>query len=253
MPTPPVTVPPGQEVVWVIASQVAFSAVGQPGHGTAEATLSTATLTQNAGSPILPPTETATWTEYPLTGPLSDPDVVIHNVYAVADVNGSINNTQTFLNVNGVNLSGVSFSGTFSGQMSRFVGTASSDITTAQIVAQMLQTIGGGYPVDTLNVTWVGLAVYIDIPAFSQNFQYPNGLPVANGYLLVSLSEDCKTADGKQLVAEMITRVPLNANGSATGFLPFVNADLTPNDSMYRISVYSSDGQLVRGPYSTVR
>lgn len=164
MPGPPVPIPTGQVLLWIPAGNAVAVATGQPGHGTAVATFTTAKLTQDAGSPILPPTETATWNTYPISSILTRPGQVIHRVYAVAEINGTMNNTACGITCNTLAM-GPPPTGTFSTQYSLLLGSSVSVIPAAQIIAQMTQTASGGYPTDTLNVTWVALAVYIDRPA----------------------------------------------------------------------------------------
>jgi hypothetical protein len=87
----------------------------------------------------------------------------------------------------------------------------------------------------------------------STNFQYPNGVPVANGYLEVSLDRDCQGTGNLQIDSGAVTQVPLDSNGNAYGYMPFINSQLTPSDSSYVIRVYGPTGQLVRGPYLAQR
>lgn len=170
MPGPPVPIPTGQIVLWIPAGQAVATAIGQPGHGTAVATETTAILTQNAGSPILPPTETAIWNTYPISNILTRPGQVIHRVYAVAESNGSNFNTFASIQCNSLGMTGLALTGNFSGQSSLLLGANVSVIPAAQIVASMTQTIGGGYPTDTWNLTWVALAVYLDRPPVPSAF-----------------------------------------------------------------------------------
>lgn len=76
----------------------------------------------------------------------------------------------------------------------------------------------------------------------------PDGLPLSNGYLLVSISNDAMSVDG-QLCYQLVTKVPLDNNGQIIGALTFFpNNQLNPLGTYYIVNGYTSAGQLVLGP-----
>jgi len=79
-------------------------------------------------------------------------------------------------------------------------------------------------------------------------FQFPNGQPVANGYIVVRLSADGASSDG-QIYSQIGTRLLLDENGNIIGdggFTP--NTDITPANTSYLVTAYSATGQFVLGP-----
>lgn len=85
-------------------------------------------------------------------------------------------------------------------------------------------------------------------------FQLANGDPLANGYLLLNLSKDVSTGTG-QLSGKVKVKIQLDSNGEITGtpypeFYP--NITLTPSDSYYIVSIYTSEGERVAGPLSYI-
>lgn len=180
MPTPPIPVPSGQTVVWIAAGAWSATAVGQPGHGTAAATATTGNMTQNAGSPIAPPTETCTWSDYAVPSILTRPGAVIYGIYPVAEYNGFNVHTDLALSLNGVPISGPpwnSGSGSFNSTNYSSLGTNLSSIPGIVNSSQMTQTAPGGYPTDSLNFTYVGIAVYTNkVPIPSVFVSVGNGI-----------------------------------------------------------------------------
>jgi hypothetical protein len=78
-------------------------------------------------------------------------------------------------------------------------------------------------------------------------FQNPDGSPVANGYLLISLNQD-GSVNNTQLQFNQV-KVLLDSSGVITGSPTFwPNASISPPGTYYIISVYSASGQLVAGP-----
>jgi hypothetical protein len=87
----------------------------------------------------------------------------------------------------------------------------------------------------------------ITLPALQ--FLDPEGNPVANGHVTLSVSVDCQTASNTQIGSSVSAKIPLDSTGTITGsYLIWQNASLTPSGSYYILSVYTSSGQLVQGP-----
>jgi hypothetical protein len=80
-------------------------------------------------------------------------------------------------------------------------------------------------------------------------FVEPNGQPLANGTLLIRLSQD-GNANSTNLCAN-ICSIALDAQGNVTGNpLVWPNADITPSGTYYILAAYSAQGELVSGPDS---
>lgn len=78
------------------------------------------------------------------------------------------------------------------------------------------------------------------------------GNPIANGFLLLNLSEDALSPTG-EVCSGLTIRVPLDDTGTITGSPTFwPNADLTPDDTYYALRAYTAQGQLVLGPLSVI-
>lgn len=80
-------------------------------------------------------------------------------------------------------------------------------------------------------------------------FQTPSGAPVANGFVLIALSEDCAVWPSGGLVVgsrPQKLKISLDANGTVLGN-PQVwpNDILAPTGSYYTVEVYKSDGQRI--------
>ncbi len=78
-------------------------------------------------------------------------------------------------------------------------------------------------------------------------FQFPNGNPVANGSINVSLNTD-GSVNNTQIQSHG-DNISLNASGTIVGTPTFwPNSDIFPAGSYYIISVYTASGQLIAGP-----
>ena len=78
------------------------------------------------------------------------------------------------------------------------------------------------------------------------NFQYPDGTPVANGSIIIRLSQD-GTSGGVQLPSYFGTR-QLDSSGNSGTITLITNASISPAGTYYVYEVYSSAGLLVSGP-----
>lgn len=82
-------------------------------------------------------------------------------------------------------------------------------------------------------------------------FQDPSGNPLANGFLLMSLSQDGQVNGGSQLAAGRELKITLDGNGNiATNPAQYVwpNDVISPANTFYNVSAYTGAGQLVWGP-----
>jgi hypothetical protein len=80
-------------------------------------------------------------------------------------------------------------------------------------------------------------------------FQFPDTTAISNGYLIIQLNKDCTIPGVGQVGASIKVKVLLNNGGQPTTSVLFhTNASLSPSDSQYIYSVYSSAGQRVAGP-----
>ena len=80
-------------------------------------------------------------------------------------------------------------------------------------------------------------------------FTDSEGNPIANGYLIIRINTDAQVPVLLlQLVAGRTVQIPLDNNGNITGsgttFL-YPNSELSPDDTVYIVSVYTANGQLV--------
>lgn len=80
-------------------------------------------------------------------------------------------------------------------------------------------------------------------------FQYPDGSPVANGYLIVSLDQDALAPGELSFSAGRETKVPLDSNGTVANPVTVPSSSLTPSTAQYIIKVFTAQGELIRGPY----
>lgn len=81
-------------------------------------------------------------------------------------------------------------------------------------------------------------------------FVFANTLPVAKGYLIIQLNKDVLAPTG-QIGSQVKVKVLLDASGEITDSpLFWPNIQLTPNDSLYILNVYTAEGQRVLGPIS---
>jgi len=80
------------------------------------------------------------------------------------------------------------------------------------------------------------------------------GNPIANGYLIIRLSQDAFVSKANVVCSQRVVKIPLNSSGQITGSFNFwPNYLLTPSNTYYTLRAYSSAGQLVLGPlYVTV-
>lgn len=82
-------------------------------------------------------------------------------------------------------------------------------------------------------------------------FQDPAGNVLANGYLLMQLSQDAQVNGSTEIAAGIELKLPLDANGNITTTPPqyvWPNDVLTPAGTFYTVSAYTAEGQLVWGP-----
>lgn len=82
-------------------------------------------------------------------------------------------------------------------------------------------------------------------------FQDVIGNPLANGYLLMSLSQDVQVNSDAQIAAGYEITITLNNSGSVDTTTPqyvWPNDVMLPINTFYNVSAYSADGQLVWGP-----
>jgi hypothetical protein len=84
------------------------------------------------------------------------------------------------------------------------------------------------------------------------NFQDVQGNALANGYLLMELSQDASVASpASQIAAGYIVKITLNSSGSVDTTTPqyvWPNDVLSPTNTFYNVTGYSSKGELVWGP-----
>ena len=84
------------------------------------------------------------------------------------------------------------------------------------------------------------------------HFQGADGRPLAGGYLVIKLSTDAMSPEG-QVVAGVGVTVPLGSDGNVSGAFALWATNLLDagGDSVfYVVTVYSSGGQRVWGPYA---
>jgi hypothetical protein len=81
-------------------------------------------------------------------------------------------------------------------------------------------------------------------PLTITNFVLVNGLPVADGEVLIRLSKDCMGPDGQ--VSTRTSTFQLDVNGAPIGSPEFwPNTELTPTDSVYLIAVENAQGERI--------
>jgi hypothetical protein len=74
-------------------------------------------------------------------------------------------------------------------------------------------------------------------------FVNPQGVPLANGYLVMQLSHDGQSATPNQVVSGFRLRVTLNSSGQISPAVAiYSNTGLLPANTFYRITVYAADG-----------
>lgn len=82
-------------------------------------------------------------------------------------------------------------------------------------------------------------------------FQDILGNLLVDGYLLMELSQDASTSDGIQITAGTVVKIPLDASGNVVtspAYSIWPNDVLTPANTFYNVSAFTSEGQLVWGP-----
>ena len=82
-------------------------------------------------------------------------------------------------------------------------------------------------------------------------FQFPNGAPVALGYLIVTLDQDASAPGGLSFSAGRATKVMLDSNGTVANPVIVPSSSLIPPTAQYVIKVFTAQGELIRGPYTT--
>lgn len=75
------------------------------------------------------------------------------------------------------------------------------------------------------------------------NFQAPNGVPLAGGYVTFRLNTDAMAGDS-QISAGRIVTFPLDANGNLSGLI-WPNDMMTPNNTVYLVQAFTAQGHLV--------
>ena len=80
-------------------------------------------------------------------------------------------------------------------------------------------------------------------------FQYPDGTPVANGYLIVTLDQDALAPGELSFSAGRYTKIPLDSSGTVANPVTVPSSSLTPSTAQYIIKVFTAQGELIRGPY----
>ena len=84
------------------------------------------------------------------------------------------------------------------------------------------------------------------------NYQLSNAEPVANGYLLISLSMD-GNASGNSICAGASAKIPLDQNGNIEGSpLFFPNDQILPSGTSYLVEVFTAQGELVSSFTTTI-
>jgi hypothetical protein len=82
-------------------------------------------------------------------------------------------------------------------------------------------------------------------------FQDAEGNPIANGYLIMELSQDSSVSGAGNIAAGISIRIQLDANGNVVGSPPqsvWGNDILLPTNSFYRVTGYTAAGQPSFGP-----
>lgn len=169
MPTPPVTVPHGQSVIWSSAAS-AVTFVGNALFGTATANPNNVSgqVTQFGSGPLANSNEHVTWSNFQIPNVLTRHDSVVHNIYAVIEYNGTVITTDTGCTLGGVALANSVWSTvpnrSFTGSDFVSKGSDKTIIPTLSTTVTLDQTlpIGGYGYTDFINITYVGIAIYID-------------------------------------------------------------------------------------------
>lgn len=89
------------------------------------------------------------------------------------------------------------------------------------------------------------MAVPTKIISTSQSFQDAKGNVVANGFLMLQLSQNCEvTAGGGQVTTQAIW-LPLDVNGKITNTAIWFNDELSPSGTVYYAKLFGSNGMLM--------
>lgn len=89
------------------------------------------------------------------------------------------------------------------------------------------------------------MAVPTKIISTSQSFQDAKGNVVANGFLMLQLSQNCEvTASGGQVTTQAIW-LPLDVNGKITNTAIWFNDELSPSGTVYYAKLFGSNGMLM--------
>jgi hypothetical protein len=162
-PSPPITIPAGQFLVWLLpGGNVSVATVSSL--GTAESTQTTSTLTQTGQAGLGSPqaAETTTWSDFTLSLPHSS---TLKSVYAVTVLSFNCPNTvikSTFGSTILINTLQTSKPST---QYSEYVGDTEGVITSNSLVTELSSTEPGQrFPQNNIITTFSGLAVYATIP-----------------------------------------------------------------------------------------
>jgi len=77
-------------------------------------------------------------------------------------------------------------------------------------------------------------------------FSTPNGQPLSNGYLLLTLSHDEQSDGAIQLLAGHTIRICLDNNGNAAvGSQAYATDQMLPAGAYYTVTVYDNTGRQV--------
>lgn len=86
----------------------------------------------------------------------------------------------------------------------------------------------------------------VDRVSFPLTYTTAGGFPLADGYLLLRLSQDGSVNDSQITSADC--KVLLDSTGTPVGLTLWPNAAITPSGTYYIISSYTASGELVSGP-----
>lgn len=175
IPTPPVTVPAGQTVLWLAPTEVS-SGFADPGtSGTVSVSTSGAYLAMFFSRSLSDYLYWAEWTGFKV--PYLPRGTVIQNIYPVVIANGLIDqvshNSQggdgitpdNLTKPGGLNLNIPQTAGAYSGQYaSGSIGNSASVIENAGVAFRLSQTLNESGYKDFAQITYAGLAVYVSIP-----------------------------------------------------------------------------------------
>ena len=75
------------------------------------------------------------------------------------------------------------------------------------------------------------------------NFQGPDGVPLAGGYVTFRLNIDA-VVDDSQISAGRVVTFPLDVNGNLSGLI-WPNDQMTPNNTVYFVQAFTAEGHQV--------